>query len=92
MSGSTGGNGFTSDDAGNIMISGESATRMYQLLAIRQMLKLEVRTGMHHSKGSPLAWCQNAGITKKRTKRGAYKDLCAHIKSLGGPDDNNPLV
>lgn len=65
--------------------------QMPALLQLRAMLKIEIKTGMIHSKGSILKRCQQHGITKKRTKRGALADLNEVIKVLDGPEDCNPI-
>jgi hypothetical protein len=45
-------------------------------MTIRRGLKLEIETGMKMTRGrNMLAIVQGAGITTKRTKRGAYEDL-----------------
>lgn len=48
---------------------------MWVLLSRMHQLALEINTGMHHSRGSILADCQRLGWTKKRTKKGALRDL-----------------
>ena len=69
-----------------VMITGAENIAMVRLLAIRSGLGLEIRTGMKMSRGySPLAILQREGITTKKTKRGAWKDLDAHIVANGGP-------
>lgn len=70
--------------AGGTMITGEDI-QTFRWLAIRRMLKLEIETGMIMSRGgSPLRAVQQAGITAKRTRRGAYADLDAAIVAAGG--------
>lgn len=64
---------------------------MPALLQARAMLKIEIKTGLRHSKGSILRKCQIAGVTEKRTKRGALVDVNEIIKALGGPEDRNPI-
>lgn len=62
---------------------------MVHLLQCRSMLKIEIMTGMSHSRGSVLVLCQRMNWTKKRTKRGAYADLDALIVERGG--ESRPL-
>jgi hypothetical protein len=75
-----------------VMITGAENIAMVRLLAIRSGLGLEIRTGMKMSRGySPLAILQREGITTKKTKRGAWKDLDAYIVANGGPAAERPI-
>lgn len=61
------------DEHGNLSITGED-TNLYQLIALRRMLEMEVKNpGMGFSKGSPLQMLKNIGIvpTNIRTKKAA---------------------
>lgn len=70
--------------AAGTMITGPDI-EVFRWLTIRRGLKLEIETGMKLTRGrSPLAIIQAAGITTKRTKRGAYADLDAAIVAAGG--------
>jgi hypothetical protein len=73
---------------GGHMITGERDIAVVRLLALRSALGLEIRTGMQRSSRgrSTLTIVQSMGITNKRTKKGAYQDLNAHIVANGGPD------
>jgi len=76
--------------SGATIITGEHIA-IARLLTLRSGLGLEIKTGMKLTRGrSPLAIIQGMGITNKRTKKGAYADLDAHIVSLGGQP--RPLV
>jgi hypothetical protein len=78
---------------GAIVITGAEQIAMARLLAIRSGLGLEIRTGMKmSSRYSPLAILQREGITSKRTKKGAWKDLDAYIVAHGGPESTRPIV
>lgn len=70
---------------GGTLITGEHI-EFARLIALRAALNLEIRTGMKRSSRgrSTLALVQAAGITDKRTKKGAYQDLDAHIVACGG--------
>jgi len=65
----------------SVMIEGPEGVGMVRLLAIAHSLALEINTGMKMSRGlSPLAVAQRDGITSKRTKKGALRDVVAAIK------------
>lgn len=56
--------------------------RMFGLLQVAHLLALEINTGMKYSNAwSPLAIAQKRGLTHKRTKRGALKDVIAVISA-----------
>lgn len=51
---------------GNIVITGEADTRLYQIMALAKMLEMEVKhPGMGFSKGSPFAMLKRLGIIPK---------------------------
>lgn len=80
-------NTITVDPNGTIVAEGPDATRLYALIHARRMLGLEIRTGLKMSRGiSILANLQDAGITTKRTKKGALRDLEAHLRDAYGWD------
>lgn len=63
------------DEHGNVVATG-NAVYLVHYLAVRSALMLEIRTGMKFSnRGSILTTLQRQGITTKRTKAGALKDL-----------------
>lgn len=72
-------NGFVIDTPDGI--------HMFALLQARGRLHIE----MHGLKfrQSTLAGLQRAGITTKRTRKGALADLNAEIERLGGPSDSH---
>lgn len=82
---------FTQDDHGNVMITNPYADCRFQLMQLRSALSIEIRTGMHMSRGSVLAflWSHSVDseggepITRKRTKVGAYEDLDAVCVTQG---------
>jgi hypothetical protein len=57
---------------------------MWRLMSFRSMLQIEIKTGLRHSRGSVLKAAQQQGLTDKRTKIGAYKDIDALIVTAGG--------
>lgn len=78
-----------SDEHGNIAITGED-TRVYQVIALRRMLEMEVKTGMPFSRsGSTLQTLKVLGIVPSniRTKKNAViylNELFAkHDKATG---------
>ena len=70
-------------DNDTIIIDTPEGIEMYRLLSFRSMLRIEILTGMRHSKGSVLAAAQRQGLTTKRTKRGAHADIDALIVARG---------
>lgn len=77
-----------SDEHGNLTITGDDIN-LYQLVALRRMLEVEVKTGMVSSKGSPLQTLKQLGIVpaRIRTKKNAViylNELFAeHDKAMG---------
>jgi len=59
-------------------------TRLYtQLVMVKGALSIEVRTGLKTSRGrSPLQVAQALGVTTKKTKKGALKDVEAAIARM----------
>lgn len=70
------------------VVTGTKDINMFMLLAARGALGLEIRTGMVPSNRGPslLSKLQAAGITAKRTKKGAWTDLDNYIVANGGPE------
>lgn len=69
-----------------VTIDTPEGIQMVRLLAILHGLALEVNTGMKMSRGvSVLAVAQRDGLTVKRTKRGALKDVLAYVQKVN-PD------
>jgi hypothetical protein len=69
-------------EAGTV-VTGEHVISL-RWMTIRRGLKLEIETGMKLTRGrSTLAMVQAAGVTTKRTKRGAYADLDAWMVAQG---------
>jgi hypothetical protein len=68
------------------LITGRAGIWFYQLAATRSALRVEVDTGLSHSRGSVLAAAQRRGWTTKRTKRGAVAELDWMVK--GAEDEN----
>jgi len=69
-------------DAGT-MVTGPDIER-FRWMTVRRGLKLEIETGMKLSRNANvLRVVQQAGITTKRTKRGAYADLDAWMVEQG---------
>lgn len=56
-------------------VTADVAPEIYNLIQCRSALKLQIRTGLKHSRGSVLAHCQRQGWTQKRTMKGAFADL-----------------
>lgn len=73
-------------DDDTIILDTPEQIAMFGLLAMRGRLHIEINTGVKFRQSS-LTALQQAGITSKRTKKGALADLNAHIESLGGPAD-----
>jgi hypothetical protein len=66
-----------------ITVDTPEGIEMFRLLAIAHALSLEVNTGMKMSRGvSVLAVAQRDGLTVKRTKKGALKDVIAYIQRV----------
>lgn len=59
-----------STEGGGFVVTGEADTRLYQVIALSAMLKMEVRSpGMKASNhGSPFAMLKQLGIIPKNTK------------------------
>jgi hypothetical protein len=64
---------------------------MWRLLSLRSMLKIEITTGMSHSRGSVMNAIRETGISQKRTKRGVFADINAYIVALLGPEADSKL-
>lgn len=78
---------------GSFVVDTPEDIEMYRLLTIASGLALEINTGMAvSSRFSLLATVQQQGLTSKRTKKGALKDVCAHIKKLNPAFVPNPRV
>lgn len=78
-----------SDESGATVISTPEGIEMFGLLQARGRLHLEIK-GLKFRQ-STLAALQRAGITSKRTRKGALTDLNAHIAQLGGPPDRRTV-
>jgi hypothetical protein len=69
-------------DAGTMVTGPDVMT--FRWMTVRRGLKLEIETGMKLTRGANvLRIVQDAGITTKRTKRGAYADLDAWMVAQG---------
>lgn len=64
----------------SIVITGRQNIEMAIVLATAHALALEINTGMVNSHGSVLNAARERGLTTKRTKKGALRDVIAHIK------------
>jgi hypothetical protein len=75
--------GVAVSDDGFILTTPEQM-QMWRLLSVRSMLRLEVTTGMRHSRGSVLKVAQREYGCKSRTKKGAIEELTALIDQRMG--------
>lgn len=71
----------------DIMLTTPEQLRRFQLLQHIYALKIEVETGLRHSRGSVLRSAQQKYGVKSRTKAGALAELQAMAASLDGSDD-----
>jgi hypothetical protein len=69
------------DHDGPIILDQPEQIQMFAYLQSLHRLALEINTGLKFRQ-STLAAVQNAGITSKRTKKGALKDLLAFILEI----------
>jgi hypothetical protein len=64
------------------------AIELFRLKTIRRLLKLEIDTGMRHSRNAAMKAA--TAITGKRTRKDCYEALDAFIKSLEAPQPPSP--
>lgn len=71
---------------GRTVSTGDGALEpsLLRLLQCRAALRIEVRTGMSHSRGSVLAVVNQQGWSVKRTKAGALADLDLVLAAIDG--------
>ncbi len=79
--------GHTYED-GTVVLDKPEEIKMFGLLQARARLHIEMNTGMGFRQ-STLGALQRAGITDKRTKKGALADLNQLIAAHGGPEDTH---
>ena len=78
--------GITTDETGNISVSGKEAVSAYIWVATRHALRLEIRTGMKMSRhGSALKAAKMHGFVPEstRTKKAAL-DYMNEVGALAG--------
>lgn len=58
-----------STEGGGFVVTGEADIRLYQIIALRAMLAMEIRTGMKaSSNGSPFVMLKRLGIVPSETR------------------------
>ena len=74
-----------------VVIDTPEGINMLRLISMAHALALEVNTGMKMSRGvSVLAIAQRDGITNKRTKKGALKDVVEYIQLVHEAEGRPP--
>jgi len=67
----------------SINMRDEHTARYVRLAAVKRGLSIEIKTGLKTSRGaSPLQVAQDMGVTVKRTKKGALKDVEAELERM----------
>lgn len=81
------------DDRKSIVVTGEANTRMASVLALRSALKIEITTGMKHSKGrSARAIAQDfLHMPGRPQAKKVYVKLNEFIVDMLGADFDKPL-
>ena len=73
------------------MITGPEPIEVARWLSIRSALRIEIRTGLRHSRGSVKDLANDITGENHRLKRDAYKALNAKIVETIGSDFDKPL-
>lgn len=78
------------DEHGNISIT-EQDIPLFQILALRAMLRMEVNSGLKSSKGSPFKMLKILGVipVNIRTKREGLEIVNAYIENEKKARENN---
>lgn len=81
-----------STEGGGFVITGAKDMRLFQVIQLRTILAMEIRTGMPFSRnGSPLSMLKTLGIVPKnvRTKKDALTLVDEYLKMEKERRDNN---
>lgn len=65
-----------------IIIDTPAGIAMFALLQLAHALALEINTGMKMGRGSLVKVATARGLTDQRTKKGALRDVIAHIQQV----------
>lgn len=65
-------------EGGSILLTGD-AIEVGRWIAIREYLKLEIKTGLRHSRGSMMKLANQITGKNDRTKRAAWESINEHI-------------